>query len=162
MSNFAMLPYGTYIGFILILCGLFFKLGIAPFHVWLPDIYGGSPVIITFFISIIPKIPVIYVFFNLFRPWNEVINCFEFYNIFYPLVIFCAMLSIFIGAVGGLYELTILRFVAFSSIANFGYVLLGLGLSTLESFAASVYYFFIVYLWFYFLLYFHLYETSKH
>ncbi len=33
LSNIAMLPYGTYIGFILILCGLFFKLGIAPFHV---------------------------------------------------------------------------------------------------------------------------------
>lgn len=58
--------YDILIGFLLVLVGLMFKLGIAPFHVWLPDIYEGAPFIVTFFLSIIPKIPALFILFRVF------------------------------------------------------------------------------------------------
>ena len=47
------------IGFVLILCGLFFKIAVVPFHMWAPDVYEGSPTSITAFFTTIPKIGVI-------------------------------------------------------------------------------------------------------
>lgn len=57
---------GIFLGFILILGGLFFKIGVFPFHVWLPDIYEGASLIITFFLAILPKIPVVFILFRVF------------------------------------------------------------------------------------------------
>ncbi len=53
------LPYALIYGFILVLAGLFFKLGIVPFHFWVADIYEGSPTIITYFIAVITKLPIL-------------------------------------------------------------------------------------------------------
>lgn len=94
LSAYNELPYGLFIGFILVISGLFFKLGIAPFHVWLPDIYGGSPSAITFFISIIPKISVLYVFFEVLRPWYNLTFTVSFYEVLFPIVLVCSLLSI--------------------------------------------------------------------
>lgn len=94
LSAYNELPYGLFIGFILVISGLFFKLGIAPFHVWLPDIYGGSPSAITFFISIVPKISVLYVFFEVLRPWYNLTFTVSFYEVLFPIVLVCSLLSI--------------------------------------------------------------------
>lgn len=94
LSGLNELPYGLFIGFILVISGLFFKLGVAPFHVWLPDIYGGSPSIITFFISIIPKISVLYIFFEILRPWYSLTVNVSFYEVLFPIVLVCSFLSI--------------------------------------------------------------------
>lgn len=94
LSGLNELPYSLFIGFILVMSGLFFKLGVAPFHVWMPDIYGGSPSIITFFISIIPKISVLYIFFEVFRPWYNLVYTVSFYEILFPVVLVCSLTSI--------------------------------------------------------------------
>lgn len=53
-------------GFLLILVGLFFKLGIAPFHFWIADVYEGSPTIITYFFATIPKLSILFIFYRAF------------------------------------------------------------------------------------------------
>lgn len=60
-----------------------------------------------------------------------------------PFVLVCSLLSILIGTIGALYERTILRFVAYSSITNFGYILLGVSLSSIDGLVSSAYYFFM-------------------
>jgi len=116
-------------GLVFILAGLLFKLGIAPFHFWVPDVYEGSAGIITFFFAVVPKISVFYIFHvifcrTFFLSWNNVIYPYKSLLIF--ILTFCAILSMILGILGAMYQVTIYRFIAYSAIANMGYVLVSL------------------------------------
>ena len=86
---------GIIIGFIFILSGLFFKLGIAPFHYWIADVYEGSSTIITYFFSVLPKISIfislVKIYFFIFNPNYLLIN-FSYVILF--VFICCALFSI--------------------------------------------------------------------
>lgn len=116
-----------FIGLICISIALFFKLGAAPFHMWVPDVYEGSPTIITTLFATVSKIPIlgvlIYLFYNVY------------FNIFFELkyiFIFIGSLSIMVGAIGALAQNNIKRLLAFSTILNVGYLILGFSMQTVE------------------------------
>lgn len=137
-------PLSLVYGFVLIACGLFFKLGLVPMHWWVPEVYEGASTIVTFFFSTIPKISILFMFYRVFsfclNPANAIVG----YSYFF-LVIFsaCAVLSIFFGSVGAIYQTKIKSLLAYSTIANFGFMLLGLTTVSVAGLAATMYYLFI-------------------
>jgi len=126
-----------------ILSSIFFKLAVAPFHFWSPDVYEGSPTIVTAFFSIVPKLGIFVIFIRFFN------------NIFYDLsnlmywwstyISLCGFLSIFIGSVVAIKQTRIKRLLAYSAISHMGYILIGLIASNIEG-IQSVFFYLIVYI----------------
>lgn len=93
------LPLSLVYGYVLIIAGLFFKLGLAPFHLWVADIYEGAPSIITYFLAVLPKISILFIFYRIFGfALNYKIQILEYSEFFIFLFICSALLSIFIGS----------------------------------------------------------------
>ena len=128
-----------YVGFIFILVGIFFKLGVAPFHMWLPDVYEGSPTITTAFFSLIPKLSLIFLFIRLITIHLNYIGDWYFF------LISCGILSILIGTFGALYQIKIKRLIAYSAISHMGFIIIGLSNFTLFNFI-SVFFYALVYI----------------
>lgn len=126
------------LGLLFILVGVLFKLGSAPFHVWLPDVYEGSPMIVTAFFASITKIPAVVLFINLLY-----LVFYSFAEYSHILVVFCAVISLLVGGFGALYQTKIKRLVAYSSISHMGFLLLGLSSMTLQGLQATSIYLFI-------------------
>jgi NADH-quinone oxidoreductase subunit N len=127
-----------YLGSLLILVALLFKLAIAPFHNWVADIYEGITTPTALFFATVPKISI---FVILTRIIYDV-----FYNIFYifqPFLIICCCLSLILGAHGALKQQNIKRFLAFSSVHNFGFILIGISLNSQLGINSSFIYLFI-------------------
>jgi NADH-quinone oxidoreductase subunit N len=107
-------------GFVFIIIGIFFKIGAAPFHFWLPDVYEGAPNNVTAFFAIVPKIAFIGIlirfFFEIFSPVSF------FFEIFFYVV---ALLSMLIGSLSALNQKKIKRLLAYSSISHIGFILIG-------------------------------------
>lgn len=123
-----------------ILVGLLFKLGVAPFHWWVPEIYEGAPVVIALFFSIIPKLNLIVILYKFYI--YILINLdFFFGNFFF----FLSLISLLIGFLFSLYQKKIVKFLAYSSIFNGGFFLACFTNGTYLS-LISVLYFFIPYM----------------
>jgi NADH-quinone oxidoreductase subunit N len=110
-----------YVGLGLLLVGLLFKAGIAPFHSWTPDVYQGSPTAVTAFMASCTKVAafgaimrVLYVGFNT-TAWN-----------WRPVIWAVAIASMAVGAIFGLTQTDLKRILAYSSIAHAGFILVGL------------------------------------
>lgn len=110
------------LGFILIISGLIFKFGIVPFHMWLPDVYQGSPTVVTLFLGTVPKIAVFAVIARLFI---KSFDYFDFIDWNFLLISF-SLLSLFIGNITALMQKDLKRMLAYSAISHMGFVLLGL------------------------------------
>lgn len=106
-----------WMGTLFILIALVFKVGGAPFHMWLPDVYQGSPTIITAFFAIVPKLSILALIFNMLGldPHNLFLG--NFFTV-------CALLSMIVGAFGALNQSLIKRLFAYSAISHIGYVLI--------------------------------------
>jgi len=104
-------------GLLFILISFFFKLSIAPFHFWTPDIYVGVLYPITAYFTIFPKF-IISAF--LLKFYVYVINVGNINNLF----LFLSVLSIFIGTIGGLNQSNIKRLLAYSTISNAGFLMI--------------------------------------
>lgn len=112
---------GLIAGMVFMLCGLGFKISAAPFHMWTPDVYEGSPTPVTGFFAGAPKFAAMCLiarvcvgpFGGIEDQWQQVIIVF-------------AVLSMFVGAIGALAQTNIKRLMAYSSIANMGYALVPL------------------------------------
>ena len=118
---------GILLGMLFVAIGFLFKLTAAPFHMWAPDVYEGSPTAITAFFSITPKIAILAVFTRLFL-------C-SFYDLIFPfqkILLFCSAASMIVGALAALSQHKIKRLLAYSSIGHIGYILLGLSCATAE------------------------------
>lgn len=87
-------PYLFIVGILLILGGFFFKLGIFPFHGWLPEIYDGAPLFVTFFLSIIPKISVVFILYRCFPFIFDYAFVVNYSNATSFVIICCSLLSI--------------------------------------------------------------------
>ena len=116
---------GALFGVIFMLCGLAFKISAAPFHMWTPDVYEGAPTPVTAFFATAPKVAALSLtmrvaldaFGNQVAAWQQI-------------VIFAALFSIVIGALGAIGQANIKRLLAYSSINNVGFMLIGLAAAT--------------------------------
>lgn len=109
------------VAFLFIVFGLSFKLTLAPFHIWAPDVYEGSPLIITSIIATIPKIAAIVLLIKMMTGvFETLIPALQL-----PLL-FLAHCTIIVGTFSALRQNDILRFIALSSVGQLGFVFLGL------------------------------------
>ena len=107
-----------YVGIILMIVGLSFKIGAAPFHFWTPDVYEGSPTLITTFMSTVVKTAGFAAFLRLFA------MCFApLADFWMPTLLVITILTLFIGNITALYQSNFKRMLAFSSISHAGYML---------------------------------------
>ena len=110
-----------YAGVLLILIGLSFKISAAPFHFWAPDVYQGAPTVITAFMATIVKTAAFAAFFRLF------FSCFVSISGVWSDVIWCiTLLTLIIGNVTAVYQTSVKRMLAYSSVAHAGYLLLAI------------------------------------
>ena len=124
------------IAFFLILIGLLFKLAAAPFHIWSPDVYEGSPLNSTIFFAIVPKISIL-VF--LFRIYGAVAHNSDIWGI---ALLVSSIFSVIIGSFVTLKQKRLKKLLAYSGINHVGYLLLGASMFTPESVSAVFFYLF--------------------
>lgn len=120
-KNEGSIPMLFYSGLFLLMIALAFKVSAAPFHFWTPDVYEGAPVMITGFMSTIVKTAAFAAFFRLF------ITCFETISTHWtPTLTVITGLTILIGNFLAVYQTSVKRMLAYSGIAQAGYLLLTL------------------------------------
>ena len=116
---------GALVGLVFVLAGLAFKIAAVPFHMWTPDVYEGSPTPVTVFFATATKIAavamllrvVLYAFPAQVDAWRQI-------------MMFTALASIVVGALGAIGQNSLKRLLAYSSINNIGFILIGLALGT--------------------------------
>ncbi|MFZ9956590.1 MAG: NADH-quinone oxidoreductase subunit N [Flavobacteriales bacterium] len=119
VHNTQQLPTIFYGGVILIMIGLLFKVSAAPFHFWAPDVYEGSPNIITSFMATAVKVTAFAAFYRLFsRAFADVNHSWD------TTLIIAIALTLLIGNFSALAQSGLKRLLAYSGIANAGYMLL--------------------------------------
>jgi len=127
------------LGLILFFSGLGFKISLVPFHFWTADVYEGAPISIASYLSVISKGAAIFILMILlFTVLKPLMHIWE--NIIYVI----AVATMFIGNLFALRQQNMKRFLAFSSIAQAGFILLGLIIGN-QLGAATVVYFVLVY-----------------
>jgi len=104
----------------LILTAFFFKIAIAPFHMWAPDVYEGAPTPITVFLTIAPKAAGLAVLFRILLP---VLAPGREAAVFAPVLSVAAVLTMFAGNLAALRQKSVKRMLAYSSVAHSGYLL---------------------------------------
>jgi NADH-quinone oxidoreductase subunit N len=107
-----------YTGILLIIVGLCFKVGAAPFHFWTPDVYEGAPSLITAYMSTVVKVAGFAAFLRLFSA--SFILMADFWA---PVLMVITIITLFIGNITALYQQSFKRMLAFSSISHAGYLL---------------------------------------
>lgn len=126
--------------FILLLSGFAFKISVVPFHLWTADVYEGSPVPVTAYLSVISKGAIFFVFvpvlYSVFRPLAD--------N-WYKIITLLAVLTMLTGNLFAIRQDKLKRLLAFSSIAQVGFLLVGISGSSRAG-AASVVYFILIYI----------------
>ncbi len=108
-------------GLVFLVAGIAFKLGLVPFHMWIPDVYHGAPTSVTMFIGSAPKFAafamalrlLVYGLFGLAVDWQK-------------MLLIMALLSIGLGNLAAIAQTNIKRMLAYSAISHMGYMVLGL------------------------------------
>lgn len=112
--------YSYSIASILILIAFLFKLYIAPFHFWVSDIYQGAPSMSTAYFGTITTLPLLYIFIKYFISFFYWIQPY-----FSTILLILSICSMLFGLLGALSQKKIKRLIAFSSVSNIGYLLIG-------------------------------------
>ena len=116
---------GLLIGLSFIAAGLAFKVSAAPFHMWTPDVYEGSPTPVTAFFATAPKMAAMGLFARVVHDaFGGIVGDWQ------QIVAFLSVVSMFLGAVAAIGQTNIKRLMAYSSIAHMGYALMGLAAGT--------------------------------
>jgi NADH-quinone oxidoreductase subunit N len=113
---------------VFILISLFFKLAIAPFHTWAPDVYEGSPTASTFFFAVVPKLAIFVLLLRIF--YCSFYGFFESWRYF---IVILVVLSVIVGSFGGLEQRKLKSLLVYSSISHMGYALIAFSAGTFES-----------------------------
>lgn len=128
------------LAFVFLVTAFAFKLSIVPFHLWTADVYEGAPIPTTAFLSVISKGAVAFAFitalFKVFQPMEAV---------WYNMLMVLAIVTMITGNIFALRQQNIKRFLAFSSIAQVGFILVGISSNSTAG-AASVIYFILIYI----------------
>ena len=126
---------GVVLGLVFIVVAVAFKLGAVPFHMWLPDVYQGSPTSVTLFISTVPQIAYFSLTLRLLAhglggtvaEWSQMLSI-------------LAVLSLIVGNTVALVQTNIKRLLAYSTISNVGFIILGFVAGTPGGYTAALYY----------------------
>lgn len=126
---------GLLFGLVFMCCGLAFKVSAAPFHMWTPDVYEGSPTPVTGFFATAPKVAAVALFARLLHDgfgfavadWQQILA-------------FLAVVSMFLGAIAAIGQRNIKRLMAYSSIGHMGFALMGLAAGTPDGVSAMLIY----------------------
>jgi NADH-quinone oxidoreductase subunit N len=122
-------------GIALIVAGLAFKASVAPFHQWTPDVYEGAPTPITGFMAVATKAAAFGVLLRLFD-----VGLIDAATIWGPAMAVLAAITIVVGNVGAIGQSSLKRMLAYSSVAQAGYMLAGVVVSTRLGVSATVFY----------------------
>lgn len=115
------MPIGFLVGLVFITVAICFKVSAVPFHMWTPDVYQGSPTIITAFFASAPKIAGITLFIRiLFDPFADL------YEQWKDIITFIAIASMLVGSLGALLQTNMKRLLAYSSIGHVGFAFAGI------------------------------------
>ncbi|MCK9388282.1 MAG: NADH-quinone oxidoreductase subunit NuoN [Sulfuritalea sp.] len=132
-------------GLVFLVAGVAFKLGLVPFHMWIPDVYHGAPTAVTMFIGSAPKLAafamalrlLVYALFGLAVDWQK-------------MLLIMAVLSIGLGNLAAIAQTNIKRMLAYSAISHMGYMVLGLmsgvvggqidAFTAINAYSSSLYY----------------------
>jgi NADH-quinone oxidoreductase subunit N len=127
------------LAFVFLFTAFAFKLSVVPFHLWTADVYEGSPIAVTSFLSVISKGAVAFILltalYKVFAPMQ---------GIWYNLLALLSVVTMIVGNLFALRQQNIKRFLAFSSIAQVGFILVGVSSNSIEG-TSSVVYFVLVY-----------------
>jgi len=126
---------GIVLGLVFIVVAVAFKLGAVPFHMWLPDVYEGAPTSVTLFIGTAPKIAYFALALRLLAQglpgvadeWTRMLAA-------------LAVLTLVVGNLVALVQTNLKRLLAYSTIANVGFIVLGFVAGTPDGYAAALYY----------------------
>jgi NADH-quinone oxidoreductase subunit N len=125
--------------FILLIAGFGFKISAVPFHLWTADVYEGSPVAVTSYLSVISKGSILFVLVSV------LCNVFQGLDAtWYKMLFLISVLTMIIGNLFALRQQNMKRFLAFSSIAQVGFILIGISGQSVEG-SASVIFFIMIY-----------------
>lgn len=113
---------------IFILVALFFKLTIAPFHIWAPDVYEGSPSSSTFFFSVVPKLAIFVLLIRIFY-----FSFYGFVDSWRHFIVLVVIFSIMVGSFGGLEQRKLKTLLVYSTVSHMGYSLIAFSAGTFES-----------------------------
>ena len=112
---------GLLFGLVFLIAGFAFKVSAAPFHMWTPDVYEGSPTPVTAFFATAPKVAAMGLFARVvFDAFGSVAGEWQ------QIVAFLSVVSMFLGAIAAIGQTNIKRLMAYSSIAHMGFALMGL------------------------------------
>ena len=122
-------------GLVFVIVGIAFKLGAVPFHMWVPDVYQGSPSSVTLFISSAPKIAAFAMAIRLLVDGME--GLLENWQ---GMLMILSVLSMAAGNIIAISQTNIKRMLAYSTIAHVGFLLLGIASGSHEGYAGSMFY----------------------
>ena len=126
---------GALFGVVFVLAGFAFKIAAVPFHMWTPDVYEGAPTPVTAFFASAPKVAAVSMLVRMaIVPFGGEVAAWQ------QIVIFAALASIVVGALGAIGQQNLKRLLAYSSINNVGFILIGLAAATPEGVAGVMVY----------------------
>ncbi len=128
------------LGFIFFFAGVAFKISLVPFHFWTPDVYEGAPIGIAAYLSVVSKGAAVFILMILLMGFAPAMA-----NVWTDVLYLLAILTMTIGNLFALRQHNLKRLLAFSSIAQAGFILLGF-LSSGQDGRASIVYFILVYI----------------
>ena len=129
---------GAMFGVVFVLAGFAFKIAAVPFHMWTPDVYEGAPTPVTAFFASAPKVAAVAMLVRMATgPFGGQVEAWQ------QIVIFAALASIVVGALGAIGQANLKRLLAYSSINNVGFILIGLAAATPEGIEGLLVYLFI-------------------
>lgn len=152
---------GLTLGLLLIFIGFLFKIAAAPLHNWSPDVYDGTPTIVTMYLTILPKIAIFMFLLEMCTHFGiyhghlsqtlvsfsgapfilgETYNSFLVESSIYKLLLITSICSLIIGSVLGLSQIKIKRLLAYSTISHIGFILLALLINTEQSIDSFLFY----------------------
>ena len=123
------------LGILFVSCAFLFKISVAPFHVWAPDVYEGSPFVVVIFFTLVPKMALMATFLRILY------FCFGLFFFFWEhLLLYCSVVSIILGSFLALKQRKLKRLFAYSSIGHAGYILIAVCSCGLEGLQACFIY----------------------
>jgi NADH-quinone oxidoreductase subunit N len=129
------MPHLLVFGLIFMIIGVAFKLGAAPFHMWIPDVYQGAPTAVTVFIGSAPKLAAFGMAFRLLATGMG-----DMAHQWQMMLAVLAVLSLAVGNLVAIVQTNLKRLLAYSTISHMGYLLLGLVNAGPEGYAAAMFY----------------------
>ena len=122
-------------GLVFMVIGLSFKLGAVPFHMWIPDVYHGSPTTVTSYIATAPKIAGFAMFIRILAESMGSLQA-----DWQGMLVILAVLSMIVGNVIAIAQTNLQRLLAYSTISHVGFILLGLIAGNQEGYSAAMFY----------------------